>query len=522
MELTSFGVLVHDLEEEGIDGSLSRDSGEPGAFPFGRGITPPGGGGMAPVVGQYAGAGEAGQANGIWKKLISAGAEAMFVALDLPTQIGLDSDDPLAEHEVGRVGVALDTLADVEVLFDGIDIESLRIVSTTANAISPVALAFFICACEKKGLVPSEQRFSVQNDILKEYVARGTYVFPPRAGLDVSVDVAEYCASTLPAWRPLTMCGSHMRGAGASIVHESAFTIANGMEYLEQLSARGSDIRPSLSLWEAQLGTGMRLLEEIGRFRAMRIVWARLLSERFPHLDEEYFKLKLRTICSGVTMTAQQPLNNIARCTVEVLAGLLGGTQHVRGYPYDEALGLPTAESQENAIRTVQVLIEETDVMEWCDALGGSDAIERITEEMVALITEEVRHVKSIGGPVEAIASGYYSSKIDYTAYAHQLALQQGDVRIVGVNSHAEENVEVVPESLQIDESCRATQLDRLDRVRRNRSQYEVDVALIEVRDAAQRGANIVEPVIGAVRSYASVGEIMGELRKEFGEHAPA
>lgn len=503
-----------DLNEFGFDYALGL--ADPGEFPYTRGIEANNKTARRPIVGQYGGLGDAEQANRIWQRLLADGATAMYVALDLPTQIGLDSDHPLAVGEVGRVGVAIDSLLDFERLFEDIDLGSLRVISTTANSIGPTALAMFVLLCERRGLSPTSIQVSLQNDILKEYVARGTYIYPPSAGLKLTIDVAEYCARFLPTWRPLTICGSHMRGAGATAEEEAAFAIANGLVYARELVARQIPVDEAIRKWELQLGIGVRLLSEVARIRAARRIWARLLFSELGATSENALKLHIRAICSGVTMTAQQPMNNIVRATIETLAGLLGNAQHLRVYPFDEALGLPTADSQELALRTQQILMEETDVLDAIDPLGGSYFIESLTEHFDRRISAILGEIEEAGGAVAAVTNGYYEARIADSAYKNQVDIESGVQTVVGVNKYRRpEHAQV--EILRPDPSLEEKQSRRLVELRRTRDTNAVRRALTDLETAAKRGDNVVPATIESVRHYATVGEISDTLREVYG-----
>lgn len=494
---------------------------DPGCFPYARGIDADGRVAGEPIVGQYAGAGDAGRANQIWRTLIDSGATAMFVALDLPTQLGLDSDAELAAGEVGRVGVAIDSLLDFERLFDGIDLPALRVISTTANAIAPTMLAMFLVLCERRDVKPASVRIGLQNDILKEYTARGTYIYPPQAGLKLTIDVAEYCARHVPTWRPLTVCGSHMRGAGATAEDEAAFAIANGLLYARELVARGIAVDDAIRRWELQLGVGLSLLSEVARLRAARSVWARVLREELGASHEDALKLHIRAICSGVTMTAQQPMNNIVRATVETLAGLLGNAQHLRVYPFDEALGLPTTDSQELALRTQQILMEETDILDEIDPLGGAYLIERLTNHFVQDINAILSEIRHIGGALRAVTGGYYDARITEGAYRTQVETDTGVKTVVGVNKYRRAESTTV-ETLRSDPALEEIQAQRVAELRRTRDNDAVRQALGTLEASARRGDNVVPATIAAVRRYATVGEISNVLRDVYGVFRPA
>lgn len=506
----------HDIAD-----GLAERLGSPGSHPFTRGIRKPSDE-VPPVIGQYAGAGSPDRTNAIWRELLDQGADALYLALDLPTQHGFDSDDPRAAGEVGRVGVALDTVADIETALAGLPLASLRSLKTTANAISPLMLAMLIVAIENLGFAPDDCRIGLQNDVLKEYSARGTYIFPPAFGLRCSVDVIEYCARELPTWRPLSVCGSHMRGAGASPIQELAFSLANGYEYIGATIQRGLPVEAVVRDWELQLGTGMEIVLEVARFRAARRLWSSYIMNDLDCASTSAQRLSLRTICSGVTMTAQQPLNNIVRATIEVLAGLLGGSQHLRAYPYDEALGLPTPESQQTALRTQQILMEETDLSSFVDPLGGAYALEAMTDRVEQLVKEELALMReACGDTLSAIESGYVQSRIGESAYRDQLDVERGERTIVGVNKYVNDASTADVPTLKHDRDTERLKIDGLRTYREKRNASEVASALRILRQAAIEERNIIPSAIECARAECTLGEMCSQLREVFGEHTP-
>jgi methylmalonyl-CoA mutase N-terminal domain/subunit len=498
------------------------DPGAPGEPPFTRGITPRMYLEQPWIMGQYAGFGSAQETNARYRRLLAEGQTGFSVALDLPTQLGLDSDHPLAHGEVGKVGVAIDSLADMETLFDGIPLNEIRQIRTTANAIGHVWLALVVALAERRGDDPNAIKILIQNDVLKEYFARGTQIYPPAAGLEIVAQVIEYCARELPAWTPLSMSGYHIREAGATAVQELAFTFANGIAYCDAAVARGlslPDFAPKLFTF---LSSNLDLLEEVAKFRAARRVWSHIVSERFGVDDPQSRALRIFAFSAGSTLTAQQPLVNVARVTIEALAAVLGGAQTLHTSAYDEALATPTEHSATLALRIQQVILEETRLCETVDPLGGSWALETMTAELERNVLAELDKIDRVGGALAAIESGWFVDEIAANAYEDQRALERGERRVVGVNCYRDEAERVDVEVFTIDPAIELGQVERVRRLRTARDQPSAERALDALQSAARRGETIIEPTIDAVRAYATVGEISDRLRAVFGVHTPS
>jgi methylmalonyl-CoA mutase, N-terminal domain len=497
------------------------DPDEPGKPPFTRGISPRMYLEKPWIMGQYAGFGSAEQTNRRFKELLRAGQTGFSVALDLPTQLGLDSDHPHAHGEVGRVGVAIDSLADMEVLFDGIPLENIRQIRTTANSIGHLWLALNVALAEKKGGDPNAVKILIQNDVLKEYIARGTQIYPPRAGLRIVADVIEYCARHLPNWTPLSMSGYHMREAGANAIQELAFTFANGIAYCDAAIARGlsvDDFAPSLFTF---LTADMELLEEVAKFRAARNVWDWIMSERFHAKNPESRALHIFAFSAGSNLTAQQPLVNIIRVSINAVAAVLGGVQTLHTSAYDEALGVPTQDAATLALRTQQVILEESGIAKVVDPLGGSYAIEALTAEIERRVRVELDKIDELGGALRCIESGWFKEQIAESAYRIQTEIDTGVRRVVGVNCFVVEDGEKGPNPFAIDEAIEPEQVLRLRELRARRDAGAVRVALDGLERAARDGSSIVPPTIDAVRAYATVGEISHTLARVFGTYQP-
>ncbi|HVD48026.1 MAG TPA: methylmalonyl-CoA mutase family protein [Candidatus Limnocylindria bacterium] len=493
----------------------------PGEPPFTRGITRRMYAERPWIMGQYAGFGSAEQTNARFKELLKAGQTGFSVALDLPTQLGLDSDHPHARGEVGRVGVAIDSLADMETLFDGIPLESIRQIRTTANSIGHLWLALNVALAEKMGQDPNSVRILIQNDVLKEYIARGTQIYPARAGLRIAADVIEYCARHLPSWTPLSMSGYHIREAGASAIQELAFTFANGIAYCEAAVERGltvDDFAPSLFTF---LTADMELLEEVAKYRAARRVWDGIMGDRFHAKNPDSRALRIFAFSAGSNLTAQQPLVNVVRVTLNALAAVLGGVQTLHTSAYDEALSVPTEEAATLALRTQQVILEETGLTKVVDPLGGSYAVETLTAELEQRVRAELDKIEELGGALACIESGWFKEQIADSAYRIQTAIDSGERKVVGVNCFVVDDGNPGPAPFAIDESIEPEQVRRLQRVRETRDERAVRKTLAGLEAAARDGSSIVPPTIDAVRAYATVGEISETLRGVFGSYQP-
>ncbi|MDP9176609.1 MAG: methylmalonyl-CoA mutase family protein [Gemmatimonadota bacterium] len=500
--------------------------GDPGVFPFTRGIQPDMYRGRLWTMRQYAGFGTARETNGRFRHLLAAGQTGLSVAFDLPTQMGLDSDSPRAYGEVGRAGVAIDTVEDMHVLLDEIDLARVS-TSMTINATAATLLAMYIVVAEERGIPRERLSGTIQNDILKEYIARGTYIYPPEPSLRLIAEVFRFSAAELPGWNPISISGYHIREAGATAVQELGFTLANTIEYVSRAIAAGlkvDEFAPRLSFFFAAHND---LFEEIAKFRAARRMYARIMKDRFGAADASC-RMRFHVQTGGVTLTAQQPLNNVVRVAIQALAATLGGTQSLHTNGFDEALALPTAEAATLALRTQQIIAYESGVPNTADPLGGSYYIEALTDEVEKRALELIARSDGLGGAEAAIASGFFQEEIARSAYEHQLRVESGATLVVGVNRFTDEAPEL-PVPAPDYTSLEADQAASLAEVRKRRDQAAVDSALVALRAGADRLAsserqesNIVELVIDAVRVRATVGEISDRLRESFGTHDPA
>lgn len=500
------------------DTDYVEDINWPGRHPFTRGVYSTMHRGRIWTMRLYSGFGTAEETNERWKYLIEQGQSGLSAAFDLPTQIGLDSDHPLAVGEVGKVGVAIDSLRDMERLFDDIKLDQVS-TSMTINAPTPVLLGMYVALAQKQGVDPKELRGTVQNDILKEYVARNTFIFPPEPSMKLVGDVIEYCSENLPRWNSISISGYHFREAGSTATQELAFTIANGIEYVESALERGLDVddfAPRLSFF---FGAHSDLMEEIAKFRAARRLWAKIMKERFGAEDPNSCKLRFHVQTAGCTLTAQQPKNNIVRTAFEALAGVLGGAQSIHTNSYDEALALPSEEAVSTALRTQQILAHETGVTNTMDPLGGSYYIETLTNELEEDAREYIKKIEKIGGVPKAIEQGYIQQEIQDSAYEYQREIDEGERTIVGVNKFTEEEEEIDIELHKVDPEVAETQIQRLEKVKKERDTDKVESALEELRKTAEAGDNVMNPIIKAVEQYATIGEICDVLRDVYGEY---
>lgn len=500
------------------DFDYERDLGFPGTYPFTRGVQATMYRGRFWTMRQYAGFGTAEESNKRYKYLLSQGQTGLSVAFDLPTQMGYDSDHPMAVGEVGRVGVAIDTLRDMEILFDGIPLDKVS-TSMTINATAAILLCMYIAVAEKQGVSPDKLRGTIQNDILKEYIARGTYIFPPKPSLKIITDIFAFCKDVVPKWNPISISGYHIREAGATAVQEVAFTLANAMVYVESAIDAGlnvDDFAPRLSFF---FNCHNNFLEEVAKFRAARRMWAKIMKEKYGAKNPESMRLRFHTQTAGCTLTAQQPENNIVRVALQALAAVLGGTQSLHTNAFDEALALPTELSARIALRTQQIIAYESGVADFIDPLAGSFAVEYLTNEIEKRAWEYIRWIEENGGVLKCIEEGLIQKEIQDAAYAYQLAIDKKEQIIVGVNEFVidEENVE--REILKIDFEVEERQKERLRQVKAERDNNKVREALKKLRETAISGGNVVYPILDAVKVYASVGEISDVLREVYGEY---
>lgn len=491
--------------------------GWPGQYPYTRGPYATMYRGRLWTMRQYAGFGTPAEANRRFHYLLEQGTTGLSVAFDLPTQMGYDSDHPLAEGEVGRVGVAIDTLADMEALLDGIPLDQVS-TSMTINAPAAILLAMYIAVALKRGISVEKLSGTVQNDILKEYLARGTYIFPPGPSMRLVVDVIDYCYQHVPRWNPISISGYHIREAGADAVQEVAFTLANGIAYAEAAVARGLSVdafAPRLSFF---FNAHSNLLEEVAKFRAARRLWAEIMRERFGAQNPRSWAMRFHTQTAGSTLTAQQPELNIVRVAYQALSAVLGGTQSLHTNAYDEALALPTEETGRIALRTQQILAHETGVADVIDPLGGSWYVESLTHSIYERAKEYIARIDELGGAVRAIEQRFMQREIEDSAYRYQQKIETGEKVVVGVNKY-ELGDEPQPELMRIDEVQERSQIERLQAARLGRDANAVKDALNKLQVAAAGDENLMPYLIDAVQVYASVGEICAVLREVFGEH---
>ncbi len=492
---------------------------DPGQFPYTRGIYPTMYRGRLWTMRQYAGFSSARETNERFRYLLSQGVMGLSTAFDLPTQLGLDSDDPRAEGEVGKVGVAIDTVEDMAQLLDGIPLDQVS-TSMTINAPAALLLLMYELVAERQGVPSNALMGTIQNDILKEYAARGTYIFPPRPSMRLVTDIFAYCRERIPKWNTISISGYHIREAGATAVQELAFTLANGIAYVQAALDVGLDVdvfAPRLSFF---FNAHSNFLEEIAKFRAARRMWATIMRDRFGAKDERSLQLRFHTQTAGSTLTSQQPLNNVVRTTLEALAAVLGGTQSLHTNGYDEALSLPTADAATLALRTQQIIAYESGVTMVADPLGGSYFIEALTDALEAEAMKLIAQIDELGGAVRAIEDGVIQEQIAESAWETQQAIEQGAQIVVGVNRFAGAQETAIPVFYPND-AVAVEQTATLTRIRAERDQAAVGAALDGVRRAAQGTANLLPPMREALRCHATLGEICGVLRQEWGEYRP-
>ncbi|HWN10486.1 MAG TPA: methylmalonyl-CoA mutase family protein [Pyrinomonadaceae bacterium] len=495
---------------------FSEDISFPGEFPYTRGIHPTGYRGKLWTMRQFAGFSTPEETNARFKYLLKQGQTGLSVAYDLPTLMGYDADSLLSEGEVGKCGVAVSSLADMEVLFDKIPLEQVT-VSQTINAPASVLLAMYLVVAEKQGADWKKISGTLQNDILKEYIAQKEWIYPIRPAMKLVIDTFEFCTEQVPRYNPVSVSGYHIREAGATAVQELAFTLRDGLEYVDWGLKAGLDLDRFVPRMSFFFNAHNDFFEEIAKYRAARRIWAREMRNRFGSTNERTLKLRFHTQTAGVSLTVQQPLNNIVRVAVQALAGVLGGTQSLHTDAYDEALSLPTDQAALIALRTQQIIAEETGVVNTIDPLGGSYFVEALTEKMETGALDYFRKIDAMGGMVEAIEKGFPQREIQDSAYQYQKAVERGDQVIVGVNKYAiDDDLNPVP-TLVIDESVREHQVERLERTRSNRDAGAVADSLEKLKQAAQKQENTMPATIEAVRAYATLGEICSALRDVYG-----
>ena len=516
------GNLAHNrlytpLDIEGTD--YVNDIGFPGSYPFTRGVQPTMYRGRFWTMRMYAGFSTAEESNKRYRYLLESGSTGLSCAFDLPTQIGYDSDDDMAEGEVGKVGVAIDSLADMEILFDQIDLSKVS-TSMTINAPASVLLAMYIAVGEKQGVSADKLRGTIQNDILKEYAARGTYIFPPKPSMRLITNIFEYCSKNVPLWNTISISGYHIREAGSTASQEIAFTIANGIAYVDAAIKAGlnvDDFAGRLSFfWNAH----NNVLEEVAKFRASRRVWAKIMKERFGATNPRSWMLRVHTQTAGSMLTAQQPDNNIVRVALQTAAAVLGGTQSLHTNSKDEALALPTEDSVRVALRTQQIVAYESGLADVVDPLGGSYYVEALTNQIESEALDYIKKIDDLGGAVVAIEKAYVQKEIQDSAYKWQMEVERNERVIVGVNKFQIEE-KPVEGLLKIDESVGKLQKDKLAKLRASRDNAAVDAALAALEAACKGEDNLMPLILDAVKAYATLGEVCGVMRKVFGEYQP-
>ncbi len=494
-----------------------KDLGFPGSYPYTRGVQPTMYRGRLWTMRQYAGFASAEESNKRYKYLLEQGQTGLSVAFDLPTQIGFDSDHPMARGEVGKVGVAIDSLRDMETLFDGIPLGQVS-TSMTINAPAAILLAMYVETAARQGIASEKLKGTIQNDILKEYAARGTYIFPPAPSMRIITDIFAFCSKKIPMWNTISISGYHIREAGSTAVQEIAFTLANGIAYVEAALRAGlkvDDFAPRLSFF---FNAHLDFFEEIAKFRAARRLWARIMKERFGAKSPKSLMLRFHTQTAGCTLTAQQPQNNVIRVTLQALAAVLGGTQSLHTNSMDEAFSLPSEEAVQTALRTQQLVAYESGVANTVDPLGGSFYVERMTGEIGERAQTYIDEIDKMGGAVAAVEQGYIQKEIQESAYAYQKAVEAGHQIVVGLNKFQDE--EAPPKNLlRVDLAVMESQVAQLNQLKAERDNIAVDSAIEKLKECAQGRDNLMPPIMEAVKCYATLGEICDTLREVFGEY---
>ncbi|MFB6356876.1 MAG: methylmalonyl-CoA mutase [bacterium] len=499
------------------DEDYEEDLGMPGEYPYTRGVQPNMYRGKLWTMRQYAGFGTAEESNERYHYLLEQGNRGLSVAFDLPTQIGMDSDDPMSKGEVGKVGVAIDTLRDMEILFDGIPLDEVS-TSMTINASAVVLLCLYVAVAKQQGADLKKLRGTIQNDVLKEFMARGTYIYPPGPSLRIISDIFEWCSDNLPKWNPISISGYHIREAGSTAAQEIAFTLADGMEYVRAGLDAGLDVddfAPRLSFF---FNSHNNFLEEIAKFRAARRLWAKIMKNEFEAENEKSMQMKFHAQTGGSTLTAQQVENNVVRVTLQAMAAVLGGCQSLHTNGKDEALSLPTEQSVRTALRTQQIIAHESGVPASVDPLGGSYLIEDWTNKLEKLARDYIDEIEEMGGMNEAIKRGYPQNKIGEAAYEHQQAVEDQEEIVVGVNKFQVEDEED-PDVMKMDPEGEQRQVERLNEVREERDDEKVHNCLDALQEAAKGDDNVVPHILDCVEAYASIGEIIDTMKEEFGEY---
>ena len=501
---------------QGVD--YPKDLGFPGSFPYTRGVQPTMYRGRFWTMRQYAGFATAEESNERYRYLLSQGTTGLSVAFDLPTQIGYDSDHSMAQGEVGKVGVAIDSLADMEILFNQIPLDKVS-TSMTINAPAGVLLAMYIAVGEKQGVSTDALSGTIQNDILKEYIARGTYIFPPKPSMRLITDIFDFCSSHVPKWNTISISGYHIREAGSTAIQEVAFTLADGIAYVEAAVKKGQDPNVFGKRLSFFFNAHNDFLEEVAKFRAARKIWAHLMKERFGVTDKTAQMLRFHTQTAGSTLTAQQPENNVVRVAIQTMAAVMGGTQSLHTNSLDEALALPTEKSVRIALRTQQIVAYESGITQTIDPLAGSYAVEALTKQIEEGAWNYIRKIDELGGMLASIEKGYVQQQIQDAAYNYQKGVEAGDRIVVGVNKFQVEEDTSSRTLLRVDPSVGAQQVAKLRKLKEGRDNVKVKDCLEDIRKAAQSDENLMPRIIEAVRHYTTEGEICGVLREVFGEY---
>jgi methylmalonyl-CoA mutase, N-terminal domain len=505
------------IPENSNEDKFLKEVGFPGEYPFTRGIQPSMYRGKLWTMRQYAGFGTAKESNDRYRYLLEQGQSGLSVAFDLPTQIGYDSDDPISYGEVGKVGVAIDTLADMEILFDKIPLDKVS-TSMTINAPASVLLAMYIAVAEKQGVPRNKISGTIQNDILKEYIARGTYIYPPKPSMRLITNIFEFCEKEVPKWNTISISGYHIREAGSTAAQEVGFTLANGIAYVQSALNAGLNVDDFAQRLSFFFNSHNDLLEEVAKFRAARRLWAKIMKERFNAKNPRSMMLRFHTQTAGSTLTAQQIDNNIIRVTIQTLAAVLGGTQSLHTNSKDEALALPTENSVRTALRTQQIVAHESGITNTIDPLAGSYFVENMTDQIEKEAKEYINKIDAMGGMVAAIETGYVQSEIQEAAYRYEKEIEKGERIIVGVNKfEVKENG--IQDLLKIDMRIQKEQIGFLNKIRAERNNKEVDHAIAELKEAAREDKNLMPYILNAVKTYASIGEICNAMRIVFGEY---
>ncbi|GAB6162223.1 methylmalonyl-CoA mutase family protein [Desulfothermus naphthae] len=503
------------------DTDYLKDIGFPGDFPFVRGVYPSMYRGKLWTMRQYAGFGTPEETNAHFKYLLEQGNTGLSVAFDLPTQIGLDSDNPIVEEEVGRVGVAVDTLKDMEIIFDGIPLDKIT-TSFTVNPTASIILAMYIAVAEKQGVSPKKIGGTLQNDILKEYLARGTQVFPPGPSIRLIGDIIEYCKDHVPRMNTISICGYHMREAGCSLVHEVAYCLLDAIVYVEEALKRGIDIDDFAPRLSFLLGCGMNLFEEVAKIRAARRLWAKIMKNRFKAKNLNSMKMRIFSGCLATSFTAKEPLNNIIRGTIMTLVAALAGCNAIHTTSYDEAYAIPSKKAIRTALRTQQIIAYETDVASVADPMGGSYFLEYLTNRIEEEVEKEMQRIEEKGGILKGIEEGIIQEDIVKQAFELEQKIQKGEKIIVGVNKFVSDEKEEEIELHQPSKDVLDKQVSRLKKIKEERDNQKVQKALAEIRKVAAGDGNLMEPILEAVRNYATLGEITNALKDVFGEYSEA